>query len=369
MKKILFSLALLSGALFASAQEIATWSGFRKAAVTFTFDDGAPSHINDAAPLFDSFGYKATFYLVSNWNPDWEAFQQMANNGHEIGSHSKSHGQNMTGEEASSKVAIESQIQQQYGCISVAYPNCNVPDVEAVQQNYIAGRICNGSWAGIEDIMGPRGPEDWCRVPAIMTGSNGISSGVQIRDAMTNARNRNGWVVFLTHGFQGKENGSATYSPTDLAAINDALRWAQQNDNDIWVTSLKNAAMYCKERQAASFEEIARDESSVTYALTHTIADDVCAYEYPLSLRLRQQTEWTDWDLLQGERPLEYKLEDGYTYFEAIPNNGNIVIRNHAPEAITDIPADAAPRKIIRNGHFYILRNGRLFTLSAQQLK
>ena len=33
--------------------EIATWAGFRKGAASFTFDDGAPSHVSDAAPVFD----------------------------------------------------------------------------------------------------------------------------------------------------------------------------------------------------------------------------------------------------------------------------------------------------------------------------
>ena len=61
--------------------EIALWEGWHKAAATFTFDDGAPSHINVVAPLFDSYGYKATFYLVTNWNPDWSGFQQLADKG------------------------------------------------------------------------------------------------------------------------------------------------------------------------------------------------------------------------------------------------------------------------------------------------
>ena len=46
---------MLSAVLFAgmmaiyateyNTPEIATWSGFRKGAASFTFDDGAPSHI------------------------------------------------------------------------------------------------------------------------------------------------------------------------------------------------------------------------------------------------------------------------------------------------------------------------------------
>ena len=151
--------------------EIATWSGFRKGAVSFTFEDGAPSHVSDAGPMFDKYGYKASFYLVVNWNPDWSGFENMAKNGHEIGSHSNSHPQNMSGEEASSKINIEGRIQQKYGCITVAYPEGNVPNESAVLQNYIGGRTYNGSWSGGSDTMGKDGPSNWAKIPAMTTGN------------------------------------------------------------------------------------------------------------------------------------------------------------------------------------------------------
>ena len=75
-----------AGAAFAQNAEIATWSGFRKGAASFTFDDGAPSHVTDAGPTFKKYGYKATFNLVVNWNPNWSGFQGLADEGHEIAS-------------------------------------------------------------------------------------------------------------------------------------------------------------------------------------------------------------------------------------------------------------------------------------------
>jgi len=162
-----------AGSAFGQNAEIGTWAGFRKGAASFTFDDGAPSHVSDGAPVFDKYGYKATFNLVYNWNPDWSGFQKLANNGHEIASHSNSHGQNMSGEEASSKRNIAGKISgQKYGIITVAYPNCNVPNEGAVLQNYVVGRICNGSCQGQSDIMGKNGPGNWAKASAIMTGSD-----------------------------------------------------------------------------------------------------------------------------------------------------------------------------------------------------
>jgi hypothetical protein len=297
--------------------EIATWSGFRKGAVSFTFDDGAPSHVSDAGPLFDKYGYKATFNLVVNWNPDWSGFGNMAKNGHEIASHSNTHPQNMSGEEASSKNTIEGKIQQKYGVITVAYPNCNVPNESAVLENYIVGRICNSG----NSIVGKDGPSNWARVPAIMTGSNGSND---FKGPMGSVVNSNSWVSFLTHGFSGKNNGNANYSPTDIGLIEDALKYAQQNDKDIWVAPMGHVAMYIKERKASKVEATKSGETRMTITLTHNIKDNVSDYDYPLSLRVK--SDWMKVEVTQADAKLESKVDGGYIYFDAIPNGGDIVV-------------------------------------------
>ena len=313
-----------AASVFAQDVEIGTWAGFRKGAASFTFDDGAPSHVSDAGPMFDKYGYKATFNLVTGWNPDWSGFGNMAKNGHEIASHSDSHGQNMSGEEASSKRTISGKIQQKYGIITVAYPNCNVPNESAVLQNYIVGRICNGSWQSISDDMGKDGPANWAKVPAIMTGSeNGINNTNGFTSKMQGVVSKSGWVAFLTHGFQGKNNGNANYSPTDINAIDGALKWAQQNDKDIWVAPMGYVAMYIKERKASQ-ASATTNGGSITVKLTHSIADDISKYDYPLSLRVK--SDMAKPTVKQGDATLEAKVDGGYIYFDAVPNGGDIVI-------------------------------------------
>lgn len=329
-KKLSLASALALGCVAANAQEIAKWSGFREGAASFTFDDGAPSQVSDAAPMFDKYGYKGTFNLVVSWNPDWSGFQNMANNGHEIASHSITHGQNMSGEEASSKKDIESHITQDYGCITVAYPNCNVPNASAVRENYIAGRICNGSWQSVPDIMDANGPTDWTKVPALMTGSeNGsINSKDGYTGKMQDAIAKGGWVMFLTHGFQGKNNGKATYSPTDINAMDGALQWAKENDAKIWVTSFRSAAMYVKERNAAKIEKADGSADALTFKLTHNIADNVSKYDYPLSIRVKNESNWSKVTATQDGADIEAEIKDGYIYFEGVPNKGDIVLKN-----------------------------------------
>ena len=313
-------IAMGSSMVFAQDAEIATWAGFRKGAASFTFDDGAPSHVSDGAPLFDKYGYKGTFNLVVNWNPDWSGFGNMAKNGHEIASHSNSHGQNMSGEEASSKQSIAGKIQQKYGIITVAYPNCNVPNKSSVQQNYVIGRICNGSWQSQPDMMGKDGPSDWTMASAIMTGSTGTND---FKGNMQKAVQQGGWIAFLTHGFENKNNGSATYSPTPLSAIEDGLKWAQQNDKDIWVAPMGHVAMYIKERKASK-ADVSTSGSTTTVKLTHNIADNISKYDYPLTLKVK--TSLSKATVTQGGASLESKIDGGYVIFDAVPNAGDIVI-------------------------------------------
>jgi hypothetical protein len=322
-----------AGAVFAQNAEIATWSGFRKGAASFTFDDGAPSHVTDAGPTFKKYGYKATFNIVVNWNPNWSGFQGLADEGHEIASHSNSHGDNMSGEEASSKKAIEGKIKQKYGIITVAYPNCKVPNESAVKQNYIVGRICNGSWMGMNDEMGKDGPSNWAQVPATMTGAEGqLKTTNDFTGRMQKVIQSNGWAAFLTHGFQGKQNGNANYSPTDLNAIDGALKWAQQNDKDIWVAPMGHVAMYLKERKASKIEpQDGGAANTMAFELKHSIADNISKYDYPLSIRVK--SDWTKVEVTQDGAKLESKVDGGYIYFDAVPNAGKIVVKN----------ADAAP--------------------------
>lgn len=321
-------IAMGSSMVFAQDAEIATWAGFRKAAVSFTFDDGPQSDVGVALPMFDKYGYKATFNIVTGWVGgqgmiSWDGVKQLASSGHEIASHSDSHpnGQPMPGNEiASSKQTLNSKVQQKYGCITLAYPNCDTPGDSQVLQNYVVGRICNGSWKGGSDIMGKDGPNNWAAVSALMTGNQGTSD---FKGNMQKAVQQGGWVAFLTHGFTTGTNGYATYSPTDASTMEGSLQYAQQNDKDIWVAPMGHVAMYIKERKASK-AEVSNSGSTTTVKLTHNIKDNISNYDYPLSLRVKYSGSTAN--VTQAGAKLESKIDGGYVYFDAVPNAGEIVI-------------------------------------------
>jgi oligosaccharide reducing-end xylanase len=137
-------------ALPAKAQyEVATWSKFKAAAVTYTFDDNTASQLTIALPLFDQYNYKVTFFPVPAWGPNWSGFQTAANNGHEIGSHTYNH-VDISG----MKVAdLETELTQSVNtvntnitgskCITIAYPFCNAGDKATLEKYFIAARVCS----------------------------------------------------------------------------------------------------------------------------------------------------------------------------------------------------------------------------------
>jgi peptidoglycan-N-acetylglucosamine deacetylase len=63
-------------------------------AVSLTFDDGTPNHLEKVIPALDTRGLKGTFYLFpqeDDWKERYAPWKEVAENGHEIGNHSFSH--------------------------------------------------------------------------------------------------------------------------------------------------------------------------------------------------------------------------------------------------------------------------------------
>ncbi|MFN4314386.1 MAG: polysaccharide deacetylase family protein [Chitinophagaceae bacterium] len=93
MRKLLFNFLLALAALPALAQHKDPWSG-KKAAVVITYDDAIDQHLDNAAPVLDSLGIKASFYITAasaSVQTRLNEWRQLAVNGHELGNHTIYH--------------------------------------------------------------------------------------------------------------------------------------------------------------------------------------------------------------------------------------------------------------------------------------
>lgn len=93
MKKYYFGLflLLLTGQAFAQFNQ--AWKG-KKCSIVITYDDAINQHLDNALPVLDSLGLKATFYVTafsSSVQTRLNEWKNLATNGHELGNHTLYH--------------------------------------------------------------------------------------------------------------------------------------------------------------------------------------------------------------------------------------------------------------------------------------
>ena len=295
----------------ATGYTVGTWSGFRTSAATFTFDDGCSNQEN-VMKYFDKYNYKASFYPPTSWVSDWSTFINRVKNGHEVGSHSVSHGNTMPDSEIKeSKDIINSKITGQ-DCNTITYPNCNEPSESELAKYYIGGRICNGQ------VEGPT-PSNYFQIGSLICGNQGSYNDLtSFKSAFNQAINKKGWAVFLVHEI---DNGSG-YSPLSSSVVSEVIEYVHDNDEKIWLTTFRNAILYAKERNALSLSETT-ESSKLKLTASVNITSSVVEYNYPITVRRELPNGWTNFAAATDGNDIEVTvLTSGsktYAQFDVIP--------------------------------------------------
>jgi hypothetical protein len=323
------------------AYQVATWRGFKTAAITYTLDDNTSNQLPVAIPLFDQYNFKTTLFTVTNWGPNWAGLRTASANGHEVTSHTVTH-PSLSGLSAAQQLTELQQSQATIRanvptarCETVAYPNCVKGDVPTIQSLYIAGRVCSGQ------IM-PATPPDFYNLSAIITGSTGsVQTAANFNACVDAARTAGGWCVFLTHGI----NGDGGYSPTQSAELAAHLAYVNANSADFWVGTFSDVVKYIKERNAAVLTETAVSATQLTLTLTDNLPDLV--YDVPLTVRRQLPATWTGAAVLQGTTPVASRVVSSagsrYVVFEAMPDQGALQLSNAPAATGTRVGAAATP--------------------------
>jgi hypothetical protein len=306
-----------------SPYEVGTWEGFRSAAVTFTFDDGLKNQITYAAPLFDSLGFKATFYIIVNNRPDWAVYKKLAKEGHEIGSHTYSHPDSLAGmatedfELSRSQIEINLRIPGNQ-CITIAYPLCRAGDDSLASKYYVAGRTCQGR---IES----KTPEDFYSISAIGCGAQSPLKTVQdLNSKADQSAQLNGWCVFVAHEI----NDGKGYSPLPASVIEGNLKYLDQNRDKFWVSTFSNVVRYIKERDSINIKSITNQENFITLSVTDNLPDSI--YNVPVTIRRPLPDDWDAAFVEQNDSLIESAVVESKgrkcVMFDAIPDKGNVNI-------------------------------------------
>lgn len=245
-----------------SAQQNRIWNN-KKCAVSLTYDDALNVHLDNAIPILDSLGLKATFYLsgysgaLDRRIPEWRA---VAAKGHELANHTLYHPciggrpgrefvkpdndlNNYTIKRIDDEIkmtntllkAIDGKTQRTF-----AYPcgDTKIGDslyFTAVKNEFAAARGVKG------EMLQP------AQIDLSNIGCYGINgqTGEQLIQLVKKAMESNTLLVFLFHGVGGEHGLNVS-----LPAHRELLQFLKQNEKDIWIAPMLDVAQYIKNYQS-----------------------------------------------------------------------------------------------------------------------
>lgn len=339
-RSLLTALAVFAAPLAAQTisdgYEVATWSGFRSAAVTHTFDDATANQIPVAAPLFDEVGLKATFFVTTDWVGDWPGIAAAAARGHEVTVHTVSHPD-------LSALSIEEQRFQFEGArdvilanvpgaeaLTLAYPFCVPGDRGLVEELFIAARVCSGQ-------VDRATPVDFYATSSVIVGTEGGHTTAEALNAWANAAAaQGGWVTYLSHGV----DNDGGWSPVPSDALRAHVEYLAASPDRFWVATYADVVRYIRERDAASVTEVSATGDAVVVEVTDSLDDTI--YNVPVTIRRVLPEGWESAVVAQDGEPVTVAIVEasGHTFvaFDAVPDGGVVVLTRAGGTSAVEVP-------------------------------
>ena len=240
---------------------IAPFSGDRKAAVTYTFDDGLRSQFTKALPVLDELNLKATFFIVPGVTPDvsddakkkriadwgsvsWDEWKKVAANGHEIGNHSLEHKNLAAQSEAEIRRQVDEAqklIKQKLGitALTFCYPY-------------------NSRNKKVDAIVDPKFP--FSRKSQV--GFGGKITSKMMNDRMDKAVQKGSWEIIMIHAI------NIGYDQfRDPQQLYDHWRYVKSKESELWVDTFANIGKYKAMAKAVKLE-VKQGNQKITCSFT-----------------------------------------------------------------------------------------------------
>lgn len=255
---------LLAGAAWApvSAQTNFQWPAGKRVAVSLSFDDARESQALNGFDLFARHGARATFYVnPRSMEKHIEKWKQAAAQGQEIGSHSDTHPcsgnfpfarKNPLEELTLAKLeadlnTADRDLQRLLGlkATTFAYPcgskfigrGVNTQSyVPVIARRFRAGR-------GFRDEAA-NDPAYVDLAQTLGVDSDGMTFE-QMKAAVVKAAQQGGWLVFAGHNI-----GTPGNQTTEIAVLEEFLRYAKDPANGIWLDTVDAIATYIQKHRA-----------------------------------------------------------------------------------------------------------------------
>jgi len=230
--------------------EVLPWAGFTSA-VSYTFDDAQPSHI-EHWPDLKAEGIRATFYL-NTANQSWEtgfdaAWQDAEASGWELGNHTVHHcyssgscpnGDIFTNadEEFDDVTTYITTTGKQADVWTGAYPFGDTGYEPTAKPRFFLAR---GIYSG---TILPTSTIDPYNLPCIAAVAAGGEPASTFSADVDTAVSQGAWMIFLFHTIMPTEAANVWYAPTDIASITGSIDHAKSR-GDVWIDTVATVGAY-----------------------------------------------------------------------------------------------------------------------------
>ncbi|MGO8786452.1 MAG: polysaccharide deacetylase family protein [Terriglobia bacterium] len=300
-----------------SLPTVTPWPQDRAAAVSLTFDDGLPTHLENAGPILKKHHLHGTFFVVTSsktWTERADGWRRLAAEGNEIGSHTINHpcllddfkpnakdytAPMIRAELRDSARAITVRLEIHRG-LTFAYPCCNMtfgpPADQARDQAVYLGMVAEYYFAARADNAGmPMNPPEMN--PLTVTGLSrtvGVD-GPGLLAMLPPIYRGHQWGVYTFHGIGG--DGLTT----SAEALDTLARHIEQH-SEIWCATMGDAVRYILERKALAIRVKSSDSRQVEFALNWPL--NAQTYDLPVTLQWQVPSDWTAYQCEADGRPL-----------------------------------------------------------------
>jgi peptidoglycan-N-acetylglucosamine deacetylase len=261
MKKIVLAGTMLLFASFCCfAQANGPWQG-KECAVVLTYDDAIDQHLDNAVPVLDSLGLKASFYITASSTSirdRMKEWSQLAEHGHELGNHTLFHPcdggpgrgwvkpeydlknytvQRMIDETRMTNVFLQSLDGKTRRTFAYTCGDMKIGDssfIIPMKKDFVSARAVRNEMHKINEI-------DLYNIDCYMV--NG-ESGDQLIAWAKKAMASHSLLVILFHGVGG---GNALN--VSVQAHREFLRFLKQNEKEIMIAPLINVSDYIRSWQ------------------------------------------------------------------------------------------------------------------------
>jgi len=336
---------------------VCLWKDDKMGAISFTVDDNVVTQHDFWLRQMNKYGWKMTWFIivqylqdpnfVSNFFGKWDDFRRLINEGHDVASHTMTHGHcndpvananmscpgilknppepccNIEYEYRESQKIIRDSLKGA-NCWTMAVSGHKTTDLEYYESS--SGRtIKYDSYTHDFNLISkyyiaargggarPNIPNRTCYVNT----NGGVIDTEWVNNIITLNPKQSaywrGWLAPCWH-----------YYP-DTNEIAQQLAYVKSHEDDLWVDLYFNVARYGQSRDTHKLTVHQRTDSLITFTVTDSMVDSI--YNFPLTVKIRLNNNWNNNSAAYqngkkiGLKIVEYKQQK-YALVDAVPDGG-----------------------------------------------